>query len=309
MLPLKLIPDDTQFDFVGKRWLGFALSMGVIVLTAFLIATRGLNLGIDFSGGILLEVRVEEEVSLAEMRDLLSDKERWGEVSLQNIGDAGDIMIRVQTSEEVEQAERVEQLKTVLSSSYPGISYRKIDYVGPTIGQELIESGVMALVIAMGAMMLYIWFRFEWQFGLGGIVALIHDALIMVGFYAISGFDFGLTSIAAILTVIGYSINDSVVIYDRIRENMRRYKKKTIPELLNLSINQTLSRTIVTALTTVLAALALALFGGEVLRGFSYALVVGVVVGTYSSIFIAAPILMYFGLRSDTLQQQEEAAA
>tara|TARA_B100001123_G_scaffold391642_1_gene470169 strand:+ start:2808 stop:3743 length:936 start_codon:yes stop_codon:yes gene_type:complete len=309
MLPLKLIPDDTHIHFIARRWLGFAISLLMIVLTIGTVATRGLNLGIDFSGGILLEVRVEESVDLADMRQLFSDTSRWGEVSLQDIGDNGDVMIRVQTAEDEEQSERVAAIKQVLNEAYPDISYRKIDYVGPTVGRELVESGIMALVIAMGAMMLYIWFRFEWQFGLGGIIALIHDAIVMLGFYALTGFDFGLTSIAAILTVIGYSINDSVVIYDRIRENMRRYKKKPVIELLDISINQTLSRTIVTAFTTVLAALALAIFGGEVLRGFSYALVVGVIVGTYSSIFISAPILMYFGLRSDSFAVEEQDAA
>lgn len=307
--PLKLIPADTRIDFIRWRWFGFAFSFALMAVTAALLATRGLNPGIDFAGGILLEIRTPQQADIAALRDILNSPD-WGEVSLQRFGDKRDVLIRVETSDETEQAGLVEQIKQTLSAHEPGITYRKIDYVGPTIGKELIESGILALLIAMAAMMLYIWFRFEWHFGLGGILALLHDAALMLGFYVISGFEFGLTSIAAILTVIGYSINDSVVIYDRIRENLRKYKKLPIPDLLNRSINETLARTVVTALTTMLAALALALFGGEVIRGFSYALFVGVLVGTYSSVFIAAPVLLYFRIRPErSTETQDEATA
>ena len=304
--PIKLLPDNTSIDFIRWRWIAFTLSILLMVVTAALLFSRGLNLGIDFAGGILLEIRTEQPADMAALRQLL-DSPEWGEVSLQSFGDARDVLIRVETSPEVEQAELVAQLKTILTEFDRSIDYRKIDYVGPTVGRELVESGIIALIVAMAAMMLYIWFRFEWQFGLGGILALLHDAALMLGFYVISGFEFGLTSIAAILTVIGYSINDSVVIYDRIRENLRKYKKMPIPELLNKSINDTLSRTIVTALTTMLAALALAIFGGEVIRGFSSALLTGVIVGTYSSIYIAAPVLLYFEIRRS--KPEGEAAA
>lgn len=308
LFPLKLIPDNTRIDFIRTRWIGFSLSFLMVAATCFFLATRGLNLGIDFAGGILLEVRTSEAADLAGMRGLLNSPQ-WGEVNLQNFGDVHDVLIRVETSDTVEQAELVRQLKETLNQAYPGIEYRKIDYVGPTVGRELIESGMIALVIAMAAMMLYIWFRFEWQFGLGGILALIHDSIAMMGFYAISDYEFGLTSIAAILTVIGYSINDSVVIYDRIRENLRKYKKMPMPELLNKSMNDTLSRTIVTGFTTMLAALALFLFGGEVIKGFSLALLIGVGIGTYSSIYISAPVLLYFNLRRERSEGAQSAPA
>lgn len=307
MFPIKLIRDNTQVNFVGLRHAALALSVGLIVLSMVLLGTRGLNLGIDFAGGILLELRTSEPADLAKLRSLL-DSPEWGEVSLQSFGKAHDVLIRVETSDEAEQASLVATIKETLKSYDGAIEFRKIDYVGPTVGRELIESGVVALVVAIGAMMLYIWFRFEWQFALGGILALLHDAMLMMGFYVLSGFEFGLTSIAAILTVIGYSINDSVVIYDRIRENLRKYKKMPMKQLINKSLNETLSRTIVTALTTVMAALALAIFGGEVISGFSYALVVGVVVGTYSSVYIAAPVLLYFEIRRTNTKTADEAA-
>jgi preprotein translocase SecF subunit len=306
--PIKLMPENPHVNFVRMRHVAFAISAVLIMISVGLLVTRGLNLGIDFAGGILLEIRTEKSAEIAQMRALL-DTPEWGEVSLQRFGDAGDILIRVETSEDTEQAELVASIKSRLQGFDAEMVFRKIDYVGPTVGRELIESGVIALIVAMSAMMLYIWFRFEWQFGLGGILALLHDAALMLGFYVISGFEFGLTSIAAILTVIGYSINDSVVIYDRIRENLRKYKKLPMPELINKSLNETLSRTVVTALTTALAALALAVVGGEVIAGFSYALLVGVIVGTYSSLFIAAPTLLYFKIcRSpNTLEKAAQA--
>ncbi len=305
LFPLKLVPDNTNIDFVGTRKIGFILSVIAVALTIWLIADRGLNLGIDFAGGIMMDIRTTQDADLAAMRNVLNRPE-LGEVSLQTFGDAREVLIRIQAGDE-EQAELVEHTKTLLATVADDIEYRQIDYVGPTVGRELIQSGMWSLILAMGAMMLYIWFRFEWQFGVGGIMALIHDATLLIGFFALTRFDFGLTSIAAILTVIGYSINDSVVIYDRIRENMRKYKKMPVDELINKSLNETLSRTVVTGVTTILAALVLAIFGGEVIRGFSYALAFGVVVGTYSSIYISAPILLYLGLRNQ--KKQDEVTA
>jgi len=307
MAGLKLIPSETHINFVRYRYVALMLSIVLLLASVSMLATRGLNLGIDFAGGILLEVRTSEQADLAQLRELLSSSD-WGEVSLQSFGHEHDVLIRVETSDEAEQAPLVNTIKQVLQGYDANIEFRKIDYVGPTVGRELIESGVTALVVAIAAMMLYIWFRFEWQFGLGGIIALLHDAMLMMGFYVLTGFEFGLTSIAAILTVIGYSINDSVVIYDRIRENLRKYKKMPMPDLINKSLNETLSRTIVTALTTILAALALALFGGEVIAGFSYALVTGVVVGTYSSVYIAAPILLSFAIRRSGASSPDNAS-
>jgi len=303
--PIRLIPDNTNIDFVKTRWIGFGLSLAMTVATIVIILTQGLNLGIDFAGGILMEIRTPEAADLNKLRHALTVKE-LGEVSLQTIGDDKDVLIRIETPETEEHSRLVEHAKELLNGAVQNIDYRKIDYVGPTVGKELIESGFLALLIAMGVIQIYIWFRFEWQFGLGGVLALIHDTVLMFGFYAVTRFDFNLTSIAAILTVVGYSINDSVVIYDRIRENMRKYKKMPFADLLNKSVNDTMSRTIVTALTTLLSALALGLFGGEVIKGFGYALVFGIAIGTYSSIYISAPILIYLGIRSDTLKEEDE---
>ena len=301
------LPHDTSFDFMGKRWIGFSLSIILTVVSIGLVCTKGLNLGIDFTGGILMEIHTPKPVDLHGLRETLGGQ-NFGEISLQSIGSDQDVMIRVQAQKDANQADTVAKIKGLLATELgEGIDYRKNDYVGPTVGQELINAGITAVLLSFGAIMVYVWFRFEWQYGVGAILALIHDSIMIVGFFAVTRFEFGLTAIAAILTIVGYSINDSVVIYDRIRENMRRFKKKSVFDLLNLSINETLSRTILTASTTLLAASALAIFGGEVIRGFSAAMVFGVVIGTYSSIYISAPTLIYLHLRDET--QPQEATA
>lgn len=295
--PLRFFPSDSKIPFMRLRWLGFAFSIGLMVATCALLFTRGLTLGIDFTGGILMEVRAEQPVELAPLR-LALGKGDFGEVSLQHFGDEQEILLRIQAQEGEDQARKVEKVKQVMAQTVEGeLDFRKIDYVGPSVGKELVQSAYISISLAFLAIMIYVWFRFEWQFGVGGILALVHDATMMVGFYLVTGFDFNLTSVAAILTIVGYSINDSVVIYDRIRENMRKYKQMEMEELINISINETLSRTVLTAGTTALAALALVVFGGESLRGFSAALLFGVVFGTYSSIYVSAPILLYFNLR------------
>lgn len=296
-MTLKLFPNKPTFNFMGKRWYGFAFSIAFTLLSLGLVFTKGLNLGIDFTGGILMEIETPKTADLSLMRESLSGQ-GFGEVSLQNIGDDKNVMIRIQVSENDEQAKITQHVKAILAEKLgEGIDYRKIDYVGPTVGSELVQSGVIAILLSFASIMMYVWFRFEWQYGLGAILALIHDAIMVVGFFALTRFEFGLTAIAAILTIVGYSINDSVVIYDRIRENMRKFKKMAVFDLLNLSVNETLSRTILTASTTLLAALALAIFGGEVIKGFSWAMVFGVIVGTYSSIYISAPTLIYLKIR------------
>ncbi len=305
IIPLHFMQKKTSFDFMGKRWIGFIASI-VLTLAAFgLMATKGLNLGIDFTGGILMEARTTEVADLGKMREALNDQ-RFGEISLQSFGSEKDVLIRIQTSKDVEQAQVVHHAKELLTAAIPNIEYRKLDYVGPTVGAELVQSGIMATLLAFGAIMAYVWFRFEWQYGIGAILALLHDSIMVMGFFAVTRFEFGLPALAAVLTIIGYSINDSVVIYDRIRENMRKYKKMSVSDLLNLSINETISRTILTASTTLLASLSLALFGGEVLAGFSWAMVFGILIGTYSSIYISAPALIYLNLRANT---QTQAAA
>ena len=299
-MSITIFPHKLNFDFMGKRWLGFAFSIILTITSLGLFATKGLNLGIDFTGGILMEIHTNETADLGKLRAVLGSQ-GYGEISLQNIGDiaAGkDVMIRIQVSEKDDQSVITGKVKTLLSQQLGDkIDYRKIDFVGPTVGQELIQSGILAVLSAFACIMLYVWFRFEWQYGVGAILALVHDSIMIIGFFAITRLEFGLTAVAAILTIIGYSINDSVVIYDRIRENMRKFKKMEVFGLLNISINETISRTVLTASTTFLASLALLIFGGEVIRAFSAAMVFGVIIGTYSSIYISAPALIYLHLR------------
>jgi preprotein translocase subunit SecF len=274
----------------------FALFMSVfcIIASITLVFVKGLNFGIDFAGGILIESRINDDsATISKVRELLTAQIK--DVQIQNI-DQKDLLIRVAKTNE-EQSIIVKQIQEILSENFSNIEYRKIDYVGPQVGSELIWKGFLALLMSFIFIMIYIWIRFDWQFGLGGIFALIHDAVLTLGFFSLSGLEFNLTSIAAILTIIGYSINDSVVIYDRIRENLRRYKKMDLAELINSSTNSTLSRTVLTSGVTLVSLLALMLFGGEALRSFSVATFVGIIIGTYSSIYISAPILIYLDPR------------
>lgn len=300
--PIRLIPGKTNINFMKMKWLAMGASVLFILATVVLVLTRGLNFGIDFTGGVVIEIRTKEVVNIADFRASLSKYPELGEINVQNFGSANDILLRIQPQDvaDGEQLKAVNHVKEILANEIKSeIEYRKVDYVGPQVGKELVFSGVLALVLALAAMMVYIWFRFEWQFGLGGIFALFHDAVVTVGFYCITGLEFDLTSIAAILTIIGYSINDSVVIYDRIRENLRKYKKMPLEELINLSVNETLSRTILTSSTTIITLISLVFLGGEVIQGFCLAMLFGIVVGTYSSIYISAPVLVFINPRKN----------
>lgn len=276
--------------------LALLLSIFFIVGSFVLVFTRGLNFGIDFAGGILIEARMKSSIDAGAIRELLSKEAK--DIQIQNI-DQQDFLIRVASNSEAgeDQSVLVKKIQEILNKNYSDIEYRKVDYVGPQVGSELITKGFMALLISLLFIMIYIWIRFDWQFGLGGIFALIHDAALTLGFFSLTKIEFNLTSIAAILTVIGYSINDSVVIYDRIRENLRKYKKMDLLDLINSSINSTLSRTILTSSTTLVSLLALIFFGGEVLKSFSLATFFGIIIGTYSSIYISAPVIVYFDPR------------
>ncbi len=298
-LPLRLIKDDHAFDFMGIRRYSFAITFFILISSFTLLLTKSLNFGIDFTGGILIEARMDPAPDLAEIREDINSLE-IGDVNIQNFGSDKDIMFRIgnQSRDRAEQMTDIETIKTTLKEKFDGdIEYRKIDFVGPQVGKELIWNGFLAMTLSMVAIMIYIWARFEWQFGVGVILALFHDTVASLGFLSITGLDFDLYSIAAILAVIGYSVNDSVVIYDRIRENMRKFKSKPIKDILNLSINETLSRTILTVLTTLLAVLALILFGGDVIFSFSTTVFFGICVGTYSSIYISAPVLTMVNLK------------
>lgn len=287
--------ENSKIDFMKMHKIAFASSVVVILLSIFLIFTKGLNFGIDFSGGILIEARLSEKPDVAQLRKILDPKTK--DAQIQSIGQQ-DILIRVAKTDDG-QAKIVKTIQETLNKNYPDITYRKVDYVGPQIGSELIKKGFLALFISFFFILIYIWVRFDWQFGVGSIIALLHDAIITFGFFSLTNIEFNTTSIAAILTIIGYSINDSVVIYDRIRENARRFKKVDLKDIINSSLNSTLSRTILTSGVTLFSLLALILFGGKVLFSFALATFVGVAIGTYSSIYIAAPMLLYFKFRQD----------
>ncbi|MDR1025923.1 MAG: protein translocase subunit SecF [Lactobacillus sp.] len=296
------VTKDTTINFMGARKLTYILSLIAIVISMVSIATRGFNYGIDFSGGILIEIRSEDKIDLDALRSKLSDIDLQ-DITLQSIGHEGtEVMIRAQAlgMDEAEQKVAVEQIKDQLGSN---IEYRRIESVGPQVGDELKMDGVIASIIAVLAISLYIWVRFEWQFALGAMIGLVHDILIVVGLISIFDIDFNLTTVAAVLTLAGYSVNDTVVTYDRIRENLRKFKKMPQIDLLNKSVNDIFSRTILTGLTTVLASGSLYLFGGDALRSFAFPLVWGILVGTYSSIYTSTAFLNLFDLRKTASEE------
>jgi preprotein translocase subunit SecF len=301
MRGFRLIPDDTRFGFVRYQYVGYAFSAALILLTLILVPLKGLNLGIDFRGGILMEVRVPgQEADLGVMRSTLNAL-GLGEVALQTFGEPNDVLIRIerQAGDEEAQEAAVSQVRTVLNEQFGEVDYRRTEYVGPKVSADLLWGGAQAMIYAIIAILIYIWFRFEWQYGVGAVIALIHDTVTTIGLISLLGLEFSLSTVAAILTIIGYSLNDNVVIYDRIRENLRKYKTMPIGDLIDRSINETLPRTVMTSLTTLLALLALVLFGGPVIRDFTIAMIWGVLIGTYSTVYVATPVLMHVKLRRE----------
>ncbi len=293
--PIRFVPRNAKLPIIRSRLAAFAMSALLVLGSLVAVGTIGLNFGIDFKGGILMEVRTAAPADISQMRSELGAL-GLGEVSLQEFGDEHEVLIRIQRQEgdEAEQIKATDAVRKVLGD---GVEYRRTEFVGPTVGQELIEAGALAVGLALLSILLYVWFRFEWQFGVGAIVALAHDIISTLGLFAIIQHEFNLATVAAVLTIAGYSINDTVVIYDRVRENLRKYKKMPLTELFELSVNETLSRTTLTSGTTLLALVAIYLFGGAVLADFALAMIWGIVIGTYSSIFIAVPLLLYVGLR------------
>ena len=396
-MALKLVPDGINLEFVKRRKIFFAISAVLFIAAVASTFLQGLNFGIDFKGGILIEARNKSgDADIAAMRNQLNAL-GVGEVSLQSFGQASDVLIRVEKQEGGEKAQtaairRIKDVFSLLATASeeepkfvrdqpmvlkgklnrPGttlatieqelgklslarkptvtrdaakgtvsitipvqylsddnetaarekqnkalaavrdalstVTYRRTEFVGPQVGAELIEAGIWAVVLAMLGILLYVWFRFEWQFSVAAIIALLHDVLLTLGFFAELELEFNLATVAAVLTIAGYSINDTVVVFDRVRENLRKYKKMPLPELMNKSINETLSRTVLTSITTLMAILALVILGGQVIRDFSLALVWGVLIGTYSSICLAVPILLYFNIRRDTFGGEAKAA-
>ena len=296
--PLKLFPNNYNFDFMRMKNFNYGLSVFLFFISIAWVGVYKFNFGIDFIGGISMELRVDQTPDLPKMRAVLGNLE-IGEIVLQNFGSDKDISIRAGISSEENLMHNIELIKSALAQNFPyEFEYRKVDFVGPQVGNQMIKSGVTALLLSFASIMIYIWIRFEWQFAIGVLAALIHDAVLSLGFLSVAKLDFNLSTIAAILTIIGYSVNDTVVIYDRIRENLRKYNKKPIGAIINMSINETLSRTTITVFTTLLANLALILYGGEAIKSFSVLVFFGILIGTYSSIFISAPVITLFNFKN-----------
>jgi preprotein translocase SecF subunit len=309
---LKLIPDHTEIGFTRVRYIALAFSAFLVVASLGAIFTLGFNFGVDFKGGVTIEVADDEPIDLGEVRTAMNNL-GLGSVDVQEIQDfAGTdkaILVRIAQQEAGGEgdnaAERAQQEALAKASDAleallgEGVEFRKREVVGPTVSGELVQKGALAVALAIGMMLVYIWLRFEWQFSLGSIIALIHDVIITLGMFSVTRLEFNLAIIAAILTIVGYSMNDTVVVYDRVRENLRKFKQKPLAELIDVSINDTLTRTIMTSGTTMLALIALVIFGGEVLRGFTLAMIWGIVIGTYSSIFVASPFLLATGVKRD----------
>jgi preprotein translocase subunit SecF len=305
--PLIIIKRIPNIDFMALHKLGFIFSGFLTVASIVLFLVAGLNYGIDFSGGTIIEARTQGSADLAKMRKDL-DGLGLGDVQLQGFGAPNEVLIRLQRQPGNDKAQEkaVSVVKDKLGTS---VEYRRTEVVGPTVGAELIRAGVIATVLALLAIAAYVWFRFEWQFGIGAMLSTLHDTVTTVGLFSLLQIEFNLTTLAAILTIAGYSINDTVVIYDRVRETMRRNRSMDFRALINKSLNETLSRTILTVSTVALAVLSLLIFGGEVLRGFSIAMLWGVVIGTYSSLFIAAPLLFYIRPKQGGATSRAEVAA
>lgn len=305
-----LVPDFKGFDFfphnlripfMRYKGLCFGLSLLAMAISFALFATLGFNYGVDFRGGSLVEVQSKSgPADLSAIRSKLEGL-GLGDVQIQSFGNDSDVLIRVQEQEGGEEAQQG-ALKTVLDALGSGYEQRRVEVVGPAVSSELRTTGIIAVLASIVAIVIYVWFRFEWQFALGAVVALAHDVLVTAGLFSLLQLQFDLSIVAALLTILGYSVNDTVVVSDRIRENMRKFKRMDLNELLDISINETLSRTVLTGLTAIAGILALYFFGGEVLRNFSFAMFFGIVIGTYSSVFIAAPLLGYLGVKRDWLE-------
>jgi preprotein translocase subunit SecF len=303
---LRIVPDDTKFDFMRFRRISFPVSAMLSIAAILLYFFHGLNFGIDFIGGTLIEVQTKAgPADLAKMRATIGSLQ-LGEFQLQQFGSPDDVLIRISEQPGGDEAQQaaVQKVRGALGND---VDYRRVEVVGPSVSTELLAYGTIGLVLAIVAILIYLWFRFEWQFALGAMIANVHDLVLTVGFMSLTRIDFDLTSIAALLTILGYSLNDTVVIYDRIREMLRRYKRMPMPDLLNASVNATLSRSIVTHVTVAMSLLALLLFGGQAIHSFTATMMFGVVlVGTYTSVFIASPILIYLGVGRGRVGGAEE---
>ncbi|WP_281955145.1 protein translocase subunit SecF [Pseudophaeobacter arcticus] len=311
---LRLVPQETSFDFFSKWkiWLGISALMMIVGLASF--GLQGLNFGIDFRGGTTVRTESTTPIDVGRYREAIAPLE-LGDISITEVFDptfeddqhVAMLRIQAQANGEAMSAEVIHTLQTTLDAVAPGIKFVSVESVGPKVSGELVQTAMLSVVLAIGAVLIYIWLRFEWQFALGAVVALVHDVVLTIGIFSELQIKFDLAIIAALLTIVGYSLNDTVVVFDRVRENLRRYKQKDLSEVLNLSINETLSRTMMTSVTTLLALISLYVLGGDVIRGFVFAMIWGVIVGTYSSVFVASTILLWLGVKRDWSKQANTA--
>jgi len=281
------------------------LSFILICLSVLILSTKGLNLGVDFKGGTLIEIRIEnEKIDISQVRQSLLKME-LGDVTVKNFGQKKDYLVKIEKTN-TNDSNFIKSINNRLSSDLVSIvNFRRVENVGPKVSSELLKAGFLAISLSLAAMLIYIWIRFEWQFSLGAIIALIHDVIVTVGLFSFLSYEVNLSIVAAVLTIVGYSMNDTVVIFDRIRENLRKYSKISITDISNISMNETLSRTLITSVTTLLALFSIYIFGGAILKGFSFAMIVGVIIGTYSSIFVATPILNYTNVTQKTVLKED----
>jgi len=307
---LKLVPDATNIHFLKWRNLAMVVSIILIIASIALVVQRGLNLGVDFVGGQMVRVTFEQPVELDALRKTVGALGQ-GEPTVQQFGSPNDVSIRMPLPEGDEGAanEAATRLKTAISTQYPGVTFGSVDTVSGKVSGELFRTGAISMALAMAAISIYIWLRFEWQFGIGALFALVHDVALTFGFFALTQLEFDLNSVAAVLTIIGYSLNDTIVVYDRVRENLRKYRKMEIIPLLDLSVNETLARTIMTSLTMIIALVCLLVWGPEVIFGFTAAMLLGIFIGTYSSIYMAAPILVWMKVGPDSFIPKESAVS
>ena len=295
-----------NFNFVSKFKIANLASIFLTLISLILISFKGLNYGIDFKGGTLIELRVEsDKVTITDVRSAFSNM-NLGDLNVKEFGKKGDYLIKFE-KKEFNKNSNIKSIKeNVISKLGADVNFRRIENVGPKVSAELLNSGLLAISLALGAMLFYIWIRFEWQFSLGSILAIFHDVIITIGIFSLLSLEVNLSIVAAVLTIVGYSMNDTVVIYDRIRENLFKYTKISISDIANLSINETLARTIITSVTTLLALVSIYVLGGEILKGFSFAMIIGVIIGTYSSIFVASPILKYLKVTYKSISKDSE---
>jgi preprotein translocase subunit SecF len=303
---IKLIKDDTKIDFMSLHKAGFVVSAIIILATVFFMFTKGLNFGIDFTGGLLIEVKTPAVMQVEDVRGKLSNLSA-GTPVIQEFGD-DTLMIKV-PGREADGDMQKKMTAEVQAALGDQVEFRRVEYVGPQVGKELIVTGIKAFVYSMLGIMLYIWMRYEWQFGVAGVASLVHDVVATLLFFILTGIEFDLSTVAAVLLVAGYSVNDTVIVFDRIREMLRKYRKKPLQEVINMAVNETMSRTLITSSTTLAVMIILAIFGGAVIQGFIYAMIVGIVIGTFSSIYVSAPLLLYMGIRREALVASDEEDA